>query len=101
MIGIILPNFVSKQNVTLLLENQAPPYETRFGFCETTRYETHREKPVFLLVGCCWSLGNLALLGHGSWEFVDGIIPYHPWDRYIYSHEWLNFVVNVGKYTGC
>ena len=26
-------------------------------------------------------------------------IPYHPWDWYIYLHEWLIFMVNVGKYT--
>ena len=25
--------------------------------------------------------------------------PYHPWDWYIYLHEWLIFMVNVGKYT--
>ena len=26
--------------------------------------------------------------------------PYHPRDeRYIYRHEWLIFMVNVGKYT--
>ena len=27
------------------------------------------------------------------------IIPYHPWDGCIYLHEWLNFMVNIGKYT--
>ena len=26
-------------------------------------------------------------------------IPYHPWDWYIYLHEWLKLMVNVGKYT--
>ena len=26
-------------------------------------------------------------------------IPYHPWDWYIYLHEWFIFIVNVGKYT--
>ena len=25
--------------------------------------------------------------------------PYHPWDWYICLHEWLIFMVNVGKYT--
>ena len=25
--------------------------------------------------------------------------PYHPWDWCIYLHEWLIFMVNVGKYT--
>ena len=25
--------------------------------------------------------------------------PYHPWDWYIYLHEWLILMVNVGKYT--
>ena len=26
--------------------------------------------------------------------------PYHPWDeRYIHLHEWLIFMVDVGKYT--
>ena len=25
--------------------------------------------------------------------------PYHPWDWYIYLHEWLIFMVNVGRYT--
>ena len=25
--------------------------------------------------------------------------PYHPWDWHIYLHEWLIFMVNVGKYT--
>ena len=24
---------------------------------------------------------------------------YHPWDWYIYLHEWFIFMVNVGKYT--
>ena len=29
--------------------------------------------------------------------------PYHPWDWYTYLHEWLIFMVNVGRYTihGC
>ena len=29
--------------------------------------------------------------------------PYHPWDWRIYLHEWLIFMVNVGRYTihGC
>ena len=28
------------------------------------------------------------------------IYPYHPWDeRYIYPHEWLICMANVGKYT--
>ena len=29
--------------------------------------------------------------------------PYHPWDWYTYLHEWLIFMVNLGKYTihGC
>ena len=31
-----------------------------------------------------------------SWIYV---YPYHPWDGYIYLHEWLVFMVNVGKYT--
>ena len=25
--------------------------------------------------------------------------PYHPWDWYFYLHEWLIFMVDVGKYT--
>ena len=25
--------------------------------------------------------------------------PYDPWDWYIYLHEWLILMVNVGKYT--
>ena len=25
--------------------------------------------------------------------------PYHPWDWYIYLHEWWISMVNVGKYT--
>ena len=31
----------------------------------------------------------------------DGFLPMtDPWDeRYIYRHEWLIFMVNVGKYT--
>ena len=33
------------------------------------------------------------------WPFTS--IPYHPWDeRYIYLHEWLILMVNVGKYNG-
>ena len=27
------------------------------------------------------------------------LFPYHPWDWYIYLHEWFIFMVNVGKYT--
>ena len=34
---------------------------------------------------------------------LDLSFPYHPWDWYIYLHEWLIFIVNVAKYTihGC
>ena len=38
----------------------------------------------------------------GEHDFLAGCIyPYHPWDWYIYAyaHEWLIFMVNVGKYT--
>ena len=31
--------------------------------------------------------------------FSQATCPYHPWDWYIYLHEWLIFMVNVGKYT--
>ena len=36
-----------------------------------------------------------------TWEIMGKYYnPYHPWDeRYIYLHEWLIFMVNVGKYT--
>ena len=36
----------------------------------------------------------------GGWEIKNSdYYPYHPWDWYIYLHEWLIFMVNVGKYT--
>ena len=38
-----------------------------------------------------------------SYCWTLAIYPYHPWDWYIYLHEWLIFMVNVGKYSihGC
>ena len=57
-----------------------------------------------------WSverLGSPGVLGlersersNNGWLFF---IPYHPWGWYIYLHEWLIFVANVGKYIihGC
>ena len=41
------------------------------------------------------------MLALGAWlEVVKQTIPEDPWDeRYIYLHEWLIFMVNVGKYT--
>ena len=32
----------------------------------------------------------------GKWEIG---YPSHPWDWYIYLHEWLIFMINVGVYT--
>ena len=48
---------------------------------------------VFLL--CVWYSRTI---------FCSGLVyspyrPYHPWDWYISLHEWLIFMVNVGKYT--
>ena len=38
--------------------------------------------------------GEVMMDNHGVHD-----IPYHPWEWYIYLHEWLIFMVNVGKYT--
>ncbi len=35
----------------------------------------------------------------GARSFLRGTFPHHPWDWYIYLHECLIFMVNVGKYT--
>ena len=38
-------------------------------------------------------------LGFEYIGLIGPTIPYHPWDGYIYLHEWLVYMVNVGKYT--
>ena len=34
-----------------------------------------------------------------AWETLVALPMTDPWDCYIYLHEWLRFMVNVGKYT--
>ena len=51
-----------------------------------------------------WSKVRLIHLGVvRPWGRMEGLgirnTPYHPWDWYIYLHEWLIVMVNVGGYT--
>ena len=53
--------------------------------------------PIFLFWG--WDWDHQSYSREGSGLIRD--IPYHPWEFYIYLHEWLIFMVTliVGKYT--
>ena len=50
-------------------------------------------------IRCTKDFDEVANGSYFLWVSYGFLIPYHLWDWNIYLHEWLIFMVNVGKYT--